>query len=355
MKNKSEVTDARRGEGVIGKGAALAVALSMLLAPVSLSGANERSALSEEKQYSMEDSLPGPKQQDERGSEAQLSSSEPGELPEEKQVSMQGEAAKSGDAADRSREAVEVTAGSIEPSYETKAPMRTERLTNVTSWKGSKVSSEEGETLGRIEDTVLDAQSGQVTHVLIDNKGLFAGSRLVPVSQLSREGADGSFVLAAKIDGSSEDRMYSETGNLEEPMVSERSQGEDREFRGRESIRPGQVRSSDLIGRSVASKSGKEIGEIESVVQIPDTRDAYVIVDGFQARDWKLNSDAEKVALRVPALALDGDVVELAVSGDEPDFGSAPSLFESEHDKWYLHNGYDIIVVKAESEDYASR
>ncbi|MDQ8187606.1 PRC-barrel domain-containing protein [Pelagicoccus sp. SDUM812002] len=233
--------------------------------------------------------------------------------------------------------------------------LRADKLMDVSYWEGMRVSSSDGEAIGRVQDAVLDLETGEVSHILLDNQGMFTGSRLLAVSEVGHGVGESELQWSGSATEYEAGPMYSKSSDKGNSSLIESNPATDMKKSDQRGLSANQVFCSDLVGRDVVSSSGDEIGEIESIIQIPNTLDAYAIVEDLETDDWDFKPNVEKVALRVPSLMVSDEVVELSVAGGTPDFESAPIVKDGDVDQWYLHNGYDIIVISEDTDEYAAR
>lgn len=347
-----------RGPFERSRGNALAIALATAI-PFSLfatpdSGEHGLAEDVEEKQYSMAEATESPKV---GGSEESSVKSSQELETQEKQYSMHGEDPKfdgvdsGGTGTEKMRHGEHHNS---DATFRSDNSLRSDELANVSDWNGLEVESGDLSPIGTVEDVVVDLDSGEITHVAVESDSETAKDRLLPVAALSRDrGTDRLMLSSANLSEKDGDEEYSSAND--EVHLSQEARTDPPRERNRANLDANEHFCSDLVGMEVVARGGKEIGEIEQIVQIPNTFDAYVIVNALNNDSWGIEPEVDKVAVRAPTLFVQDDNVELSRMESSIDFESAPSIEESDNDRWYLNNGYDIIVISPKSEEYASR
>lgn len=173
------------------------------------------------------------------------------------------------------------------------------RKRSANELTGMDVKSRSGDSLGRVKDFVIDANSGQVVFAILGSGGVLGiGETLhaVPVAALNYEAVQGDERLTLDIDAT----RWAQAPRFKKDRISSlQADQEGRstyEYYGQTWQAPAQaaatsqlVMSTDIIGKNIRSGT-EEVGEIEDVLIQFQNRTAAVLLDpedSFTGTDQK--------------------------------------------------------------------
>jgi sporulation protein YlmC with PRC-barrel domain len=270
---------------------------------------------SEQKQYSMQADEPHPKQRNNSSmnssgsltdsEETQYSLSDDDMNPKERNAkSMHGS-----ESYDK-KEHKYSEWDSQNPAYVT-----AKKPADLNDWRGMNLYSSDDEKIGEVSEVVIDLKTGEATHLLIDNPGIFSGSRLIAINEVhssreeNRVSANVSkkdFEMYPKYDDKSEytvDRTGNNASYARNDDMAKKDRAMKSEKENTVNIPSNSVFCSYLVGVDVMTSEGNEIGQIDKLVQAPGTGETYAIIGDIDD-DVKVDKDTKRIAIKVSSLKL---------------------------------------------------
>ncbi|MBC2607969.1 PRC-barrel domain-containing protein [Pelagicoccus albus] len=193
----------------------------------------------------------------------------------------------------------------------------------IDSWMGVAVVEGENTELGEVEDVVVDLKSGEISHLVVDNPGLFAGSSLLSMQHAELKAAEGKVAAESSKAFELKDDYLRETEAL----------------------------GSKLIGSKVKDTEGRKIGKIDRLVIAPNSSSVYAILGNLD-KDIEIGEADREIA--VPVISLESDVeedgyltlfaVEELASFDTP---SVSEDWSTAFDKGYIVISSEVTVASA--------
>lgn len=173
---------------------------------------------------------------------------------------------------------------------------------------GENVIDAQGDKLGEIEDLVIDANGQAVRYAVLSHGGVLGvGEKrfAYPVSLLKTK--DGSDDLVLNV---SKEKLEKAPGmeSGKSPFDNDYAAEVDRYYGTSSDASTNRqlVRASELIGKDIDDRSGKDAGEIEDlIVDLAGNRVEYAVVDFDDS--WAKESDGKLVAIPLESLKMPAD------------------------------------------------
>lgn len=186
---------------------------------------------------------------------------------------------------------------------------------------GENVNDAQGDKLGEIKDLVIDANARTIRYAVLAHGGVLGiGEKLFayPVSMLKRKAGSDDLVLNVdkeKLENAPGfDRGKSPFGDDKYSAEVDRYYGTSSSGSANAKL----VRASDLIGKNIDDRSGKDAGEIEDlIVDLAGNRVPYAVVDFDDS--WAKESDGKLVAIPLESLTMPTDRDAKLVIDMQPD------------------------------------
>jgi sporulation protein YlmC with PRC-barrel domain len=182
---------------------------------------------------------------------------------------------------------------------------------------GKSVRNSQGQDIGKIEDMVIDLNTGQVRHAILSfDPGILSAERLfaVPVNEL-RMATDRDDIVydvsRERLESASFNRSEWNENFLRDPARLSRI---DPGARTAQSAQGNLQRASDLIGQNVKSRTGETIGELEELVVNMAQQNVHYAVMKFDA-SWAPGTESRFV-LPLNAFQPSADRTELVLDVD---------------------------------------
>lgn len=174
---------------------------------------------------------------------------------------------------------------------------------------GENVNDAQGDKLGEIKDLVIDANSRTIRYAVLAHGGVMGiGEKqfAYPVSMLKTKAGSDDLVLNV-----SKDKLENAPGfdRGKAPFSDNKYSGEVDRYYGAgsgASANAKLVLASDLIGKDIDDRSGKDVGEVEDlIVDLAGNRVQYAVVDFDDS--WAKDSDGKLVAIPLESLTMPTD------------------------------------------------
>ncbi len=178
---------------------------------------------------------------------------------------------------------------------------------------GADVENAKGENLGEIKDLVVDAQNERVRYAVLSHGGVMGiGDKLFayPVSMLqARSGDADEFVLDVnkeKLEQAPgfDKNKWPDWGDNAYTSRIDQYYGASGRVDGQRD--PKMVLASDLIGKNLDDRAGKDAGEIDDLIVDASTgRVQYAVVDFDDS--WTQQAEDQLVAIPLSSIAVSGE------------------------------------------------
>lgn len=173
---------------------------------------------------------------------------------------------------------------------------------------GENVIDAQGDKLGEIEDLVIDANGQAVRYAVLSHGGVLGvGEKrfAYPVSLLkTKDGSDDLVLNVSKEKLEKAPGMESGKSPFDNDYAAEvdRYYGTSSDGSANRQL----VRASELIGKDIDDRSGKDAGEIEDlIVDLAGNRVEYAVIDFDDS--WAKESDGKLVAIPLESLKMPAD------------------------------------------------